>query len=263
MVAIYSTFLQRAFDSIVHDVALQSLPVVFCMDRAGIAGEDGPTHHGMFDIAYMLAVPTMTVTAPKDGAEMLGLLRAGVDHLEGPFCLRYPRDAVPEEVPPISEVAPVPYASWEVLRKGRGLAILAVGTMVHTSLDVAQRLSARGIEATVVNCRYLKPYDREVLLDVVANHSAVLVVEEGTVVNGFGAFISREICNAVKERAGEGTEAPTIRIDTVGIPDDFVQHGSRGELIAELGLDVNGIEARALSLADHALIPRVSSRETA
>src|SRR5678815_2978301 len=134
VVAIYSTFLQRAFDSIVHDVAIQSLPVIFCMDRAGLVGEDGETHMGLYDIAYMLAVPGMTVTAPRNGQEMLGLLRAGVEHGSGPFCMRYPRDTVPDAVPPMREIAAVPYATWDVVRKGQDVAILAVGTMVEQSL---------------------------------------------------------------------------------------------------------------------------------
>ena len=116
--AIYSTFLQRAYDNVIHDVAIQRLPVVFAMDRAGLVGEDGPTHMGLYDIAYMLAVPGMTVTAPKDAEEMLGLLRAGVEHTGGPFCFRYPRDSVPDAPPPMAEIRPVPYGTWEVLRRG-------------------------------------------------------------------------------------------------------------------------------------------------
>src|SRR3954469_20989843 len=127
--AIYSTFLQRGYDNIVHDCAIQSLPVVFAMDRAGVVGEDGETHAGLYDIAYMLAVPNMTVTAPKDGAEMLALLRTGVEYTGGPFCVRYPRDVVPAPVAEIREIAPLPRGTWEVLRQGSEVAILAVGTM--------------------------------------------------------------------------------------------------------------------------------------
>ncbi|OLD00223.1 MAG: 1-deoxy-D-xylulose-5-phosphate synthase, partial [Gemmatimonadetes bacterium 13_1_40CM_3_70_8] len=129
VVAIYSTFLQRAYDSIIHDVAIQQLPVIFCMDRAGMVGEDGQTHMGLYDIAYMLALPNMTVTAPKDGAELIGLLRCALERSDGPFSLRYPRDKAPAEAPPAAEVAPVPYGSWEVLRRGRDCALLAVGVM--------------------------------------------------------------------------------------------------------------------------------------
>jgi 1-deoxy-D-xylulose-5-phosphate synthase len=254
VVAIYSTFLQRGFDNIVHDVALQDLPVVFGMDRAGIAGEDGPTHHGAFDISYMLTIPNMTVTAGKDGAETLGLLRAGVDHLSGPFCLRWPRAEVPAEVPPMAEIAAVPYGTWEVLEQGKDLAILAVGTMVGPALEAARRLRAAGVESTVVNCRYLKPYDRDVFAQVVAQHSAILTVEEGAVTNGFGAFMAREIALEAPDRA--------IRVQTLGIPDSFIEHGGRDELLAEMGLDADGIERAALVMKGAELTVH-PSRETA
>src|SRR5439155_12574211 len=130
VVAIYSTFLQRAYDNIIHDVAVQSLPVVFCMDRAGLVGEDGETHMGLFDIAYMLAVPGMTVTAPKNAHEMLGLLRTAALHRSGPFCMRYPRDAAPDTPPSIAAIEPVPYATWDVVRRGGDVAIFAGGPMV-------------------------------------------------------------------------------------------------------------------------------------
>jgi 1-deoxy-D-xylulose-5-phosphate synthase len=235
VVAIYSTFLQRGFDGVVHDVALQDLPVVFGMDRAGVAGADGPTHHGTFDINYMLAIPGVTVTAPKDGSEMVALLRLGVTQGKGPFSIRWPRDSVPEPVPHLSEIPEVRYGSWEVLREGKHVAILAVGTMVLEALAAAEELSASGIEATVVNCRFLKPYDQEVLKTVLANHDLLLTVEEGAVVNGFGAFMAREI---------EGMEGGSgIRVKCMGIPDRFVAHGSRAELLREIDLDAEGIRA--------------------
>ena len=254
VVAIYSTFLQRAFDSIVHDVALQNLPVIFCMDRAGIAGEDGPTHHGALDICYMLCVPEMTVTAPKDGTEMLGLLRTAVSHTSGPFSIRWPRDTVPADVPAISEIAEIPYGTWEVLRKGEGIAILATGTMVLPALEAATKLDEYSIHATVVNCRFLKPYDRAVFEEVVKTHAAVLTLEEGALMNGFGAFMSREI------DAFTGTRA--VRVDSMGMPDRFIEHGPRAALLAELELDTAGIVARVRSLAETAPILR-ASRESA
>jgi len=237
VVAIYSTFLQRGYDGIVHDVALQELPVVFCLDRAGIAGEDGPTHHGMLDINYMLGIPNMTVTAPRDGAEMLALLRLGIAWEEGPFSIRWPRDSVPAEVPSISEIPEVPYGKWEVLRDGSDVAVLAVGTMVLRALEAAEMLAAEGIEATVVDCRFLKPYDRDTLAKVVSEHDALLTVEEGTIVNGFGAFITREILD------DPGLPVPA-RMQTHGIPDRFIEHGPRKVLLAELGLDPAGIAER-------------------
>ena len=233
VVAVYSTFLQRGYDGIVHDVALQKLPVVFGMDRAGLAGADGPTHHGTFDINYMLTVPEMTVTAPRDGSEMLALLRLGVNHSEGPFSIRWPRDSVPEAVPHISEIPEVPYGSWEILRQGSDAAILAVGTMVLEGMKAAEALSGEGIDVMVVNCRFMKPYDRQVLREVLATHRRILTVEEGAVVNGFGAFLAREM--------EEIPEASGIRMRTLGIPDRFVAHGSRAELLREIDLDAQGI----------------------
>ncbi|HEX7238769.1 MAG TPA: 1-deoxy-D-xylulose-5-phosphate synthase, partial [Longimicrobiaceae bacterium] len=181
VVAIYSTFLQRAYDSIVHDVALQDLPVVFCMDRAGIAGDDGPTHHGGIDIGYLLAVPGMTITAPKDGEEMVALLRLGIEHAGGPFSLRIPRDAVPSAVRPAAEIPRLEYGTWETLRQGKRLAVLATGTMVLPALEAAEALAHDGISVTVVNARFIKPLDEASLARLFPAHTHVLTVEEGTV----------------------------------------------------------------------------------
>jgi 1-deoxy-D-xylulose-5-phosphate synthase len=236
--AIYSTFLQRAYDNIIHDCAIQSLPVIFAMDRAGLVGEDGETHMGLYDIAYMLAVPNVTVTAPKDGAEMLALLRSGLAHDGGPFSLRYPRDVVPTAVPEVSEIAAVPYGTWEVLRQGTELAVLAVGTMVGHALRAADTLSDEGLDVTVVNCRFLKPYDEVTLAAILAQHRQILVVEEGTVINGFGAFIS-----AVIER-----HDPTVRVHTHGVPDRIIYAAPRTKQLAALGLDAAGIAQRVRAL---------------
>ncbi len=241
--AIYSTFLQRAYDNVIHDVAIQHLPVVFAMDRAGVVGEDGPTHMGLYDIAYMLAVPGMVVTAPKNGREMIALLRSGLAHSGGPFCLRYPRDATPDTVPPASEIEPVPHATWEILRRGnavgrdrgQAVAILAVGTMVLPSLAAAEILNESGAGVTAVNCRYLKPYDERVLGEIVRDHRNVLVVEEGTVVNGFGAYMSAVI----------GELDPSVKVVAHGVPDDFVDQAPRARQLAALGLDARGIAQRA------------------
>jgi len=241
--AIYSTFLQRAYDNVIHDVAIQHLPVIFAMDRAGVVGEDGPTHMGLYDIAYMLAVPGMVVTAPKNGKEMIALLRSGLEYSNGPFCLRYPRDATPDMVPPASEIEAVPHASWEVLRRAgatgrdaeQGLAILAVGTMVLPSVAAAEILSDTGASVTVVNCRYLKPHDERVLAEIVRDHRNVLVVEEGTVVNGFGAHMSAVI----------GELDPSVKVVAHGVTDGFVDQAPRSKQLAALGLDARGIAQRA------------------
>jgi 1-deoxy-D-xylulose-5-phosphate synthase len=233
VVAIYSTFLQRGFDGIVHDVALQDLPVVFAMDRAGVAGADGPTHHGTLDINYMLSIPGMTVTAPKDGAEMMALLRLGVNQEKGPFSVRWPRDRVPEPVPPLEEIPEIRYGTWEVLRAGKDVAVLAVGTMVRESLTAAEALKEKGIETTVVNCRFLKPLDQAILESLLRHHTRFLTVEEGAVVNGFGAYLAREL--------EERDHASSIRLKTLGIPDRFVTHGARDRLLREMDLDAEGI----------------------
>jgi 1-deoxy-D-xylulose-5-phosphate synthase len=241
--AIYSTFLQRAYDNVIHDVAIQHLPVVFAMDRAGVVGEDGPTHMGLYDIAYMLAVPGMVVTAPKNGKEMIALLRSGLAYAGGPFCLRYPRDATPDIVPPASEIEPVPHATWEVVRRGnatgrdaeQAVAILAVGTMVLPSVAAADILNESGASVTVVNCRYLKPHDERVLSEIIRDHRNVLVVEEGTVVNGFGAHMSAVI----------GEIDPSVKVVAHGVPDDFVDQAPRARQLAAIGLDARGIAQRA------------------
>jgi 1-deoxy-D-xylulose-5-phosphate synthase len=193
---------------------------------------------GLYDIAYMLAVPEMTVTAPKDATEMLALLRAGIVHEGGPFSVRYPRDSAPDTVPPVAEIAPAPYATWEVPRRGRDVAILAVGTMVNPSLDAAATLAAEGLDVTVVNCRYLKPYDEITLAALLADHRQLLVVEEGTVVNGFGAFIAR-----VVERMD-----PTVRVTAHGVPDRVIYAASRARQLALCGLDADGIAERVRAL---------------
>ena len=239
--AIYSTFLQRGYDNIIHDVAIQHLPVIFCMDRAGLVGEDGETHAGLYDIAYMLAVPGMTVTAPSSGAELIGLLRAAMAHRDNPFSIRYPRDASPDVVGPATEIPAVPYGTWDVLRRGRdGVAILAVGTMVAESVRAADVLAADGLDMTVVNCRFLKPVDRLSLAALAHEHKTLLVVEEGTVVNGFGSYLSSIV---------EQME-PQVRVIAHGVPDRVVYAASRARQLAECGLDAAGIAAKVRALHD-------------
>jgi 1-deoxy-D-xylulose-5-phosphate synthase len=221
------------------------------MDRAGLVGNDGPTHMGLYDIAYLLALPNMTVTAPKDGSELVGLLRLGIEQNVGPYSLRYPRDNAPEAVPPLDEVPAIEFGTWETLRRGEGLAILAVGTMVLPALAAAKLLEADGFNATVVNCRFLKPIDRDTCDDVLMRHAAVLTVEEGTVVNGFGAMVARE--------AGALARAP--HVDVMGVPDRIIEHAGRGEQLDECGLTPAGIAARARGLIARTGVPAV--RETA
>jgi 1-deoxy-D-xylulose-5-phosphate synthase len=239
VVAIYSTFLQRAYDSIIHDVAIQRLPVIFCLDRAGMVGEDGQTHMGLYDIAYLLAVPNMTVTAPKDGAELIGLLRCALEHTDGPFSLRYPRDKAPSAAPPAAEVAPIRYGTWEVLRKGKECALLAVGVMCQPAIAAAKALAAEGLDVTVVNCRFLKPVDRELLDALLRDHRLLVTVEDGTVTNGFGAYLAGLV----------QTIAPETRVVPLGTPDRSYEHAPRAAQLAEVGLTGPGIAERVRALA--------------
>jgi len=236
--AIYSTFLQRAYDNVIHDIAVQHLPVIFCMDRAGLVGEDGQTHMGLYDIAYMLAVPGMTVTAPKDGDELIGLLRTALAHDAGPFCTRYPRDKAPAEPRPTAEIPAVPYGTWEQLREGREVAILAVGTMVLPAVEAANLLAADGIDCTVVNCRFLKPLDTAMLDSLAQRHRVLVTVEEGTIVNGFGAYLAETL----------QTTHPEVRVVALGVPDRLVEQAPRADQLESFGLTAGGIARRITAL---------------
>jgi 1-deoxy-D-xylulose-5-phosphate synthase len=201
-------------------------------------GEDGQTHMGLYDIAYMLAVPGMTVTAPKDGDELVGLLRTALAHTDGPFCTRYPRDKVPVEPRPVNEVPAVPYGTWESLREGRDLAILAVGTMVPPALQAAERLAAAGIDAAVINCRFLKPLDATMLEAIAREHRTIVTVEEGTVVNGFGAYLAETL----------QTTRPEVRVVALGVPDRLVEQAPRADQLEGFGLTADGITRRISAL---------------
>ena len=238
VVAIYSTFLQRAYDNLIHDVAVQHLPVTFCMDRAGLVGEDGQTHMGLYDIAYMLAVPGMTVTAPKDGDELIGLLRTAMSHTAGPFCTRYPRDKAPADPRPAVEVPAVPYGTWERLRPGKDVAILAVGTMVEPARLAAELLADDGIDCAVVNARFLKPLDLSLLELLVQQHRTIVTVEEGTIVNGFGAYLAETL----------QTTHPEVRVVALGVPDRLIEQAPRAEQLELFGLTPSGIARRITAL---------------
>ncbi len=238
VVAIYSTFLQRAYDNVIHDIAVQELPVIFCMDRAGLVGEDGQTHMGLYDIAYMLAVPGMTVTAPKDGDELIGLLKTALATTHGPFCTRYPRDKAPAAPRPAAEIEPVPYGTWELLRDGKDLAILAVGTMVAPSRRAAEQLAAEGIDCAVVNCRFLKPLDHGMLQLLAAQHRTLVTVEEGTIINGFGASLAETL----------QTTNPEVRLIALGVPDRLIEQAPRGQQLESCGLTADGIARRLRAL---------------
>ena len=231
IVAIYSTFLQRAYDHIIHDAAIQHLPVVFCMDRAGIAGEDGPTHHGALDIAYLKCIQDLIVTAPKDGNELRHLLYTALDYTSGPFSIRYPKaSSVNFDLKGQAELLPI--GSWEVCRKSNGgTVILAVGPQVFDAINAANNLSKNGIECEVVNCRFIKPMDTDYLNSITGKFENVITIEEGVKTGGFGESVaSWLITNGYKGN-----------VDIISLPDEFVEHGPRDLLLEKWGVNQNGI----------------------
>jgi 1-deoxy-D-xylulose-5-phosphate synthase len=238
VVAIYSTFLQRSFDQLFQEVALQNLPVTFCLDRAGLTGPDGPTHHGVFDTTYLRLFPNFTVMAPGDELDVAPMLRFALGH-GGPIAMRYPKANL-ERV----ERTPVPIelGQAEVFEWGMDGALIAYGTFFPTCVKVADRLrQERGLDLTVINARFVKPLDRPTILGAVEQLPFVITVEEGTLEGGFGSAVL-EAANA----AGLDTR----HVVRLGLPDRFVEHGERGELLADLRLDVPGIAAAVLRAAE-------------
>jgi 1-deoxy-D-xylulose-5-phosphate synthase len=227
VVCIYSTFLQRAFDQVTCDVALHKLPVTFVLDRAGITGDDGASHHGMLDLAYLRLIPGMTVTAPSSPDELRLMLATALSH-NGPFALRYPRGAAPHagSVP----MLPVPIPGMRVVRTGDDIALLAVGKMVAVASAAAETLGTEGISCTVVDARFIKPLD-PAIAELAARHPAVLTLEDGTVVGGFGDAVLEALAEA-------GVSVPTRRL---GLPDSFIEHGAQPLLLHRLSLDVDGV----------------------
>lgn len=224
VVAIYSTFLQRAYDQLIHDVALQNLPVLFALDRAGLVGADGPTHAGSFDFSYMRCVPNMLVMAPADENECRQMLTTGFMH-EGPASVRYPRGAGPGAAI-AATLDTLPVGKAEIRRRGQDLAILAFGTMLTPALTVGEKLNA-----TVVNMRFVKPLDEPLLLELAAEHGKFVTVEENAVMGGAGSAVNE--CLAARQ--------VIIPILNIGLPDRFIEHGSREETLADAGLDADGI----------------------
>lgn len=235
--AIYSTFLQRAYDQVVHDVCMQNLPVTLAMDRAGLAGDDGRTHHGGLDIAYLRGVPNITLMAPKDEDELQHLLATALS-LEGPAAIRFPRGAG-YGVPLAETLHTIPVGSWETIQQGEDLLILATGYSVNQAARAAKRLAERGVFATVVNCRYIKPMDEDLLLRLAEQHDAILTVEEHVLMGGFGSAVLEFL---VDHHAMPG------KFSRLGMPDRWVEHGEQPLLRKLLGLDAAGIERAALEL---------------
>ncbi|MEA2291179.1 MAG: 1-deoxy-D-xylulose-5-phosphate synthase [Solirubrobacteraceae bacterium] len=232
--AIYSTFLQRAFDQIVHDVCLQSLPVTFCLDRAGLVGDDGPTHHGVFDIAYLRPLPNMTLMAPRDEAMLVNMLHTALELGTGPAAIRYPRgEALGVPLPVTPELIPI--GTGEILREGERVAIVGYGTGVAAALGAADLLAERGLDVTVADARFAKPLDAGLLAQLAAEHDLIVTVEEGVLQGGFGT--------AVWETLADGTGRPP-GILRVGLPDRYVTHGAPKLLHEEVGFTPERIAER-------------------
>jgi len=224
VVAIYSTFLQRAYDQLVHDVALQNLPVIFAVDRGGLVGADGPTHHGAFDLSYVTCIPNMFVMAPADEAECRRMLSTAYT-LNCPSMVRYPRGGGAGTIPEMN-LDTLPVGKGEIRRRGQGVALLAFGSLVSAAVAAGEEL-----DATVANMRFVKPLDAELIVELAGNHSLLVSVEENAVIGGAGSEIERVL-------AERGLCVPVLRL---GLPDHFIDHGEQGQLLAELGLDKDGI----------------------
>lgn len=233
VVTIYSTFLQRGYDQIAHDICIQNLPVFFCMDRAGIVGADGPTHQGLYDIAYLRCLPNMVLMAPKDEAELQQMLVTGINH-NGPIAMRYPRGN--GYGAPLKEEGwePLPIGKAEILRYGGDALILAYGSMVYPALEAATILSEQGIEATVVNARFAKPLDTELIVPLAQKFGRVFTLEEGCLIGGFGSAVAEALLD-------HRVVVPVIRI---GVPDVLVDHATPEESKLELGLTSSQIAER-------------------
>ncbi len=232
VVAIYSTFLQRAYDQIIHDVCIEKLPVIFAVDRGGLVGEDGPTHHGQFDLAYLRSLPNMVVMSPKDENELRRMVVTALDH-EGPVAIRYPRGtAEGVDLDPVPES--IPLGEAEVLTQGDDALILAIGHMVPQSLTAYRMLQEKGIEVTVVNCRFAKPLDVDLIARLASSVPHIVTVEENALQGGFGSAVLELL-------ADQGIGAVTVK--RIGIPDHFIEHGAASVLRKKYGLDADGIVA--------------------
>jgi len=239
VVAIYSTFLQRGFDQIIHDVCLESLPVVFAIDRGGLVGEDGPTHHGLFDLAYLRSLPNMVVMSPGDENELRRMLLTAVNH-NGPIAIRYPRGrGIGAEIK--DPIRPLEIGRARVLREGQDVLVLAIGRCVPESIKASERLEKEGISASVINCRFVKPLDEDLLVGLAAKHARIVTVEENVRQGGFGSAVLEGLHDA-------GCTGFTLK--RIGLPDTFVEHGSPAALRSKYGLDADGIARTVLAMMD-------------
>lgn len=247
VVAVYSTFLQRGYDEIIHDVCLQNLPVIFALDRSGIAGEDGPTHQGVFDISYLRHIPNLVVMAPKDDTELKSMLELALRH-NGPSAIRYPRGKISQksEVSLLrrpaeagSQKSEIQIGEAEILKKGEDIALIAIGNTVYPALNAAARLEKDGIKATVINARFVKPMDKGLIFSIASRIKRVVTIEENLLAGGFGSAVLEYLNSA---------DIHDIKIKNLGIPDEFVEQGSQAILRKKYGIDEEGIYNAAISI---------------
>jgi len=247
IVAIYSTFLQRAYDQVIHDVALQKIPLIFVMDRGGIVGDDGPTHHGSFDLSYLRLVPNLVIMAPKDEVELRNMLWTAIRYQDGPIAIRYPRgESYGLPIPEKPEVLPI--GRSDVLREGNDLALLAIGDRVIPALDVAEMLKQEGVSAKVVNMRFVKPLDKAMIREVAETVPVIATIENNTVVGGLGGAVA-EILPEL---------GANVRFKRFGLPDRFVPHGSLCQLFSDLHLDVESLANACMDLVRES-VPQTAS----
>ena len=228
IVAIYSSFLQRAYDQIIHDVCIQNLPVIFAIDRAGLVGSDGETHQGIFDLSYLSGIPNMHIMAPKNKWELSDMLKFAVD-FDGPIAVRYPRGVACDSMK--EQRAPIEYGKAELLKKGKDIALLAVGSMVQTALFVDELLQKKGIDATIVNARFVKPIDTDMVDTLLKDHRMIVTMEENVLCGGFGEHVLSYVQQT----------CPGIRVLPVALPDSYVEHGNVDLLKKEVGIDAETI----------------------
>jgi len=233
--AVYSTFLQRAYDQLLHDTCMQKLPVIFAVDRAGIVGEDGETHQGLFDLTFLRSIPNMTVMAPADEDELQHMLSFAFNKIEGPIAIRYPRDKIKGVKP--REENKINLGKGELVKEGEDLLIIAVGTAVGSALEAAEKLFWQGIKASVINARFVKPLDEELITAAARKCGQVITVEENVLAGGFGSAV-------LELFEKKGMSVPVKRL---GVNDCFVGHGTRAQMLACCGLDVEGIYKSAIA----------------
>jgi len=239
IVAIYSTFMQRAFDQMIHDIALQKLPVIFVMDRAGLVGEDGPTHHGTFDLGYAGMVPNMIIAAPRTGNELRDLMFTAYEQDKNPFVIRYPKDSC-IEFDENREPKLLKIGEWEHVKRGSDIAVISVGVMTNAAEEALTILKKENITPSLIHARFIKPIDEKMLNRIADTHTTIITIEENSLRGGFGSYINSFVLNNNMD----------VQVKSLGIPDQFIEHGPRNILLKSIGLDPEGIAAEIRKAAE-------------